>query len=91
MKRSDRIFWGVYILWAFANLVIFLFWGTIKQGAVKHFFPFSHHVVWQGIGTNYKIVFYDISSYDYTELIFYCTLPVVIFFAVKLLFPSKNK
>lgn len=95
MKRSDRIFWGIYILWVFTNLTICLFWGNISGhlflgygyshiNTIKYFFPFKEYYEW-----NYRIIHLGVQVYDYTELIFYCLLPIVIFFSIRLLFPQK--
>lgn len=90
MKRSDRIFWGIYILWSFTNLTIFLLFGTVKHSAIKYFYPFSYYDVRKS-SIDWVRIYRGLDVYDYTELIFYCLLPMVIFFAIKLLFPPKNK
>ena len=87
-KLIDRTFLSIWVLWSFINLTILLFWGTpsgiianhVNINTRIHFVPFTES--WYN--------HFGLQYYDYSEFIFYCLLPFILFFTVKLLLPQKN-
>jgi hypothetical protein len=73
MKRADKIFWILYIIWSALNIGLLIMalndtFGEFDKSTEK-FWPFS-------IGSP--------KSYDYLELAIYLLMPLIIFFSYRL-------
>jgi len=72
---------GIYLLWLLINLSILFIFSEypLNNHNRDKFWPF----------TTYHVA--DIDRYDITEFAFYMILPAIIYFAICLLKPKKNR
>jgi hypothetical protein len=79
MKRSFKIFWIIYFIWAILNVALLVMavydiFGEFDKSAEK-FWPFS-------VGSP--------SSYDFLELLIYLSIPLIFLYLYKLTHHGKK-
>ena len=88
MKNISNKIKGFYLLWCGLHFLLFLFADTYSNK--DHiFFPFAGKYLIRF--TEYDVDAFTLSVYDYTELLAYTIVPVILYFAYKLITSPESK
>ena len=84
---NDRFLKGGYLLWVVVHIFMWVATGSHSH-ASSYFYPFTEGSYFRG-GFAHHISFMDARFYDYTEFLTYLIVPVLLYFAYKLIRPKE--
>ncbi len=83
-SRTSRLLLGLYLVWAYANIFIFLLGGALERGIFHPghaFYPYTY------LGNDgLQLRWSTVQEYDCIELYLYVFGPLVIYMAGRLIF-----